>query len=76
MNELSFSITPVNKLLKLEGIVEVESGCSDGKIVELGEAKICSCSCGYVIVALGYEVCLAVPFFSFEHIFLVVDYHL
>ena len=76
MNELSFSITPVNNLLKLIGIVEVEFGYCDGITVELDEAKLCSCSCGWVFGAFSCEVCLPMLFFfSLEHIFLVVDHH-
>ena len=79
MNELSFSITLVNNLLKLVETVEAEFGYSDSITVELDETKLCSCSCGCVIGDFGCKVRLAVLFFFFffslEHIFLVVDHH-
>ena len=76
MNELFFSLTPINNLLKFAEIVEVESSYCDGIAVKLDEAKLYSCSCGCVISAFGCEVHLVVLFFfSLERIFLVVNHH-
>ena len=70
---------PVTNLLKLVGIVEALSGCCDSITVELDEAKLGSCSCGWVRGTFGCETHLpAFSFFFFfplEHIFLVVDHY-
>ena len=57
MNESSFFITAINNLLKLARIVEASFGCCDGITVELDEAKLGSCSCGWIRGAFDYETC-------------------
>ena len=63
MHESSFSITTINNLLKLAGTVEALFGCYDGIIVELDEAKLGSCSYGWVRSAFGCETRLPALFF-------------
>ena len=53
MNESSFSLTTVNNLLKLSRIEEASSSYCDGITVELDEAKLGSCSYGWVRCAFG-----------------------
>ena len=64
MNESSFSLTTINNLLKLSRIVEASSGCCDGIVAELAEAKLGSCFCGWFHGAFCYEPCLP-AFFLF-----------
>ena len=65
MNKWPFSITTINNLLKVTGTVEASSGFCDSITVELDEAKLSSCFCGWVYGAFGCETCTLALFFFF-----------